>query len=173
MTRATATTRLFTALAALAFTSAATPTMAQDDAAPADGPGFTIGAHHVGISVPDLDASIAWYGEMLGFELVRKMYKPEDPEMNFALITNGAFNIELFEVVEDREMPEYRFDPTADLYVNGVKHLAFEVDDAEAATAELVAKGVTVLLGPVVTERTTYVFFADNSGIPFELIEFK
>lgn len=170
MTRLTGIT---TALAALALTTAATPAFAQEDTATTYGPGFTIGAHHVGISVPDLDASIAWYSEMLGFELVRKMYKPEDPEMNFALITNGSFNIELFEVVEDREMPEYRFDPTADLYVNGVKHLAFEVDDAEAATAELVAKGVTVLLGPVVTERTTYVFFADNSGIAFELIEFK
>ncbi len=166
-------TGLFTALAALALATTAAPAFAQDEAQNTQGPGFTIAAHHVGLSVPDLDASIEWYSEMLGFELVRRMYKPEDPEMNFALITNGSFNIELFEVVEDRAMPEYRFDPTADLYVNGVKHLAFEVDDAEAATAELVAKGVTVLLGPVITERTTYAFFADNSGIPFELIEFK
>ena len=159
------------ALAALALVGTTAPLLAQDEAT--DGPSFTIRAHHTGISVPDLDASIDWYHRMLGFELVRKMSKDADPEMDFALITNGTYNIELFAVHDDREMPDYRFDPTADLYVHGVKHLAFEVDDAEAATAELVAKGAKVLLGPVVTERTTYVFFADNSGIPFELIEFK
>ncbi len=164
-------TSYLTALAALALIGTTAPVLAQEEAA--DGPGFAIAAHHIGISVPDLDASIDWYHRMLGFELVRKMSKDADPEMDFALITNGTFNIELFAVVEDRAMPDYRFDPTADLYVHGVKHLAFEVDDAEAATAELVAKGATILLGPVVTERTTYVFFADNSGIPFELIEFK
>ena len=148
------TTTFTTALAALALLGPA-PAMAQDAQECADGPSFSIAAHHVGISVPDLDASIEWYHRMLGFELVRKMSKPEDPEMDFALISNGSFNIELFAVVEDRPMPDYRFDPTADLYVHGVKHLAFEVDDAVAAAEELAAKGATVLLGPVVTERTT------------------
>ncbi len=42
-----------------------------------------------------------------------------------------------------------------------------------AASKELEAKGAEIVLGPVVGPRTTYVFVADNSGIPFELIEFK
>ena len=29
--------------------------------------------HHVGVSVPDLEASIAWYGHVLGFTLVRRL----------------------------------------------------------------------------------------------------
>jgi hypothetical protein len=44
---------------------------------------------------------------------------------------------------------------------------------AAAAANELKAKGAKILLGPVVGPRTTYVFIADNSGIPFELIQFK
>jgi catechol 2,3-dioxygenase-like lactoylglutathione lyase family enzyme len=36
-------------------------------------PDFTF--HHGGVSVPDLDAAIAWYGNVLGFELERRFDK--------------------------------------------------------------------------------------------------
>jgi methylmalonyl-CoA/ethylmalonyl-CoA epimerase len=170
-------TGFFAALAALALTGVfigtGAPALAGDRAPAPEGPSFEITANHVGISVPDLDASIAWYHRMLGFDLVRKMTKDADPKMVFALIRRGNFNLELFQVDKSRAMPAYRFDPTADLYVHGIKHLAFEVKDAVAASNELKAKGAKILLGPVVGPRTTYVFIADNSGIPFELIQFK
>ncbi len=135
-------TAITAALAALSLTATAAQAQERrEDAATTDGPTFAITANHVGISVPDLDASIAWYHRMLGFELVQTMSKDADPKMNFALIRRGDFNLELFQVDEDRPMPDYRFDPTADLYVHGVKHLAFQVDDAEAAARELAAKG--------------------------------
>jgi methylmalonyl-CoA/ethylmalonyl-CoA epimerase len=161
------------ALAGIALIGAGAPATAAEGGSGPAGPGFEITANHVGISVPDLEASIAWYHKMLGFDLVRRMSKDADPKMVFALIRRGNFNLELFQVDEDRPMEPYRFDPTADLYVHGVKHLAFEVKDAVAAAAELKAKGAKILLGPVVTPGTTYVFVADNSGIPFELIQFK
>lgn len=174
-------TGLFAALAALALIGSAAPAAADTGDTSAkgganggsDGPSFQITPNHVGLSVPDLDASIAWYHRMLGFDLVRKMTKDADPKMTFALIRRGDFNLELFQVDKSRPMPAYRFDPTADLYVHGIKHLAFEVKDAVAASNELKAKGAKILLGPVVGPRTTYVFIADNSGIPFELIQFK
>ena len=34
---------------------------------------FDLTPHHVGISIPDLDAAIAWYGAMLGFTVERQM----------------------------------------------------------------------------------------------------
>ena len=171
-------TGILAALAALAIIGAAAPALAADEqAAPkdtaADGPSFEFTPNHVGMSVPDLDASIAWYRRMLGFHLVRKMTKDSNPKMVFAWIRHGNFNLELFQVDKGRPMPAYRFDPTADLYVHGLKHLAFEVKDAVAASNELKAKGAKILLGPVIGPSTTYVFIADNSGIPFELIQFK
>jgi len=156
------------ALAALALLWAAAPALADDD-----GPSFEFRPHHVGISVPNLEESIAWYHRMLGFELVRRMSKEADPKMVFALLRHGDFNLELFQVDGDRDMPAYRFDPTADLYVHGIKHLAFEVEDARTAASELAAKGARIALGPVETPGATYVFIADNAGIPFELIQFK
>lgn len=162
---------LFTA-AAVAFLAASawlalvsTPAEAQEG-----GPDFEIKAHHVGISVPNLEDSIAWYGRMLGFEVVRRV---SQDAMTFALLRRGDFHIELFEVADSQPMPEHRRDPTADLGVHGTKHLAFEVDDARAAAAELEAKGADIALGPIENERSIFVFVSDNSGNTFELIQPK
>jgi methylmalonyl-CoA/ethylmalonyl-CoA epimerase len=102
-------------------------------AAKENGVGFDIAPHHVGISVPNLEESIAWYHEMLGFAVVRRMSQAANPEMDFALLQRGNCYIELFEVVGGKPMPAYRRDPTADLYIHGTKHIAFEVADARAA----------------------------------------
>lgn len=136
-------------------------------------PGFKITPHHVGISVPDLEESIAWYRKMLGFEVVRRMEKAENPEMVFALLQRGDCYIELFQVVGSRPMPEYRRDPTADLYVHGTKHIAFRVEDARAAAESLQAKGAEIAMGPVENPRAVFVFIRDNSGNTFELIQFR
>ncbi|MCP5146376.1 MAG: VOC family protein [Gammaproteobacteria bacterium] len=137
------------------------------------GPSFTLQPHHAGISVPDLEASIAWYHDMLGFEVVRRMEQAANPKMVFALLRRGDFNLELFQVDDGRPMPDYRRDPTADLYVHGTKHIAFEVDDARAAAAELAAKGADIALGPIENPRSIFVFIRDNAGNSFELIQPK
>ena len=64
-------------------------------------------------------------------------------------------------------------DPTADLAVHGIKHLAFEVGDARAAAAALKAKGAEIVFGP--NENATEIFFfvRDNAGNAFELIQFN
>lgn len=166
--------RLRSLIAALLFLTAVQalpprPAAAAEDA----GPGFDISPHHTGISVPDLDASIDWYHRMLGFELVRRMHKDADPEMDFALLRRGDCYLELFDVVDGRPLPDYRRDPTADLYVYGTKHVAFRVDDARAAAEELKARGAEISLGPVETPGVIYVFIRDNAGNNFELLQIK
>lgn len=142
-------------------------------AAEDNGAGFDIAPHHVGISVPNLEESIAWYHKMLGFDVIRRMRQAANPEMTFALLQRGDCYIELFQVVGARPMPEYRSDPTADLYVHGTKHIAFRVKDARAAADILKAKGAEIALGPVENPRVVFVFIRDNSGNTFELIQFK
>lgn len=144
------------------------PVIAQDNDA-----GFNIAPHHVGISVPNLEESIAWYHEMLGFEVVRRMKQAANPEMIFALLQRGDCYIELFQVVDGKPLPEYRSDPTADLYVHGTKHMAFQVKNVRSAAETLKAKGAEIALGPVENLRAVFVFIRDNSGNTFELIQFK
>ena len=134
---------------------------------------FEIKPHHTGISVANLDESIAWYHRMLGFELVRRMTQDANPKMTYALLRRGDCFLELFQVDGGKPLPEYRRDPTADLYVHGIKHFAYQVQDARAAAEDLKAKGAEIALGPVENQNVVFVFIRDNSGNAFELIQFK
>lgn len=88
---------------------------------------------HVGISVANLEESVDWYVDKLGFELIRPLDRTPDSRMNIARIRKGDFSIELFEIEGAAPLPEYRRDPSADLRVHGLAHFAFhEHADSEA-----------------------------------------
>lgn len=134
-----------------------------------DGLDFTI--DHVGISVANLEESVDWYVEKLGFELTRPLDRNPDSPSNIARIRKGDFSIELFEIEGAAPLPEYRRDPRADLRVHGLAHFAFRVDDALAFQAELEAKGVEVVLRASEDGRSNFFFVSDNSGNTFEFIQ--
>jgi methylmalonyl-CoA/ethylmalonyl-CoA epimerase len=135
--------------------------------------GFEISHHHVGISVPNVEESVAWYKNMLGFEEVTRMTQNGTPNMTIAHIRRGNCYIELFQVEGAKPLPDYRRDPTADLGVHGFKHMGLLVKDVHAAVKELKAKGVEIAMGPVDTPGVAFVFIRDNSGNALELIEYK
>lgn len=136
--------------------------------------GFDISFHHVGISVANLDESIAWYKEKLGFEEVMRMNQGETIQnMKIGHIKRGNIYLELFQVEGAKPLPEYRRDPNEDLRVHGIAHFGLLVNDAHAAVEELKAKGVEIAMGPIDTPGVCFVFIRDNSGNAFELIEYK
>lgn len=135
--------------------------------------GFDIAPHHVGISVPNAEESAAWYGKMLGFEVVLRMTEDAANKMKIVHIKRGDCYIELFEVEGAKPLPEYRRDPSADFRVHGLKHMAFQVPDVHAAVKELKAKGADIAMGPIDTPGIVFVFIRDNAGNPFELIQYK
>jgi methylmalonyl-CoA/ethylmalonyl-CoA epimerase len=155
-----------TALTAVLFAQLpALPTAAQSDSI-----GFDLRIDHVGISVADLEESVDWYVDKLGFELVRPINRNPDSAMTIARLRRGDFNIELFEIEGAAPLPEYRRDPSADLRVHGLAHFAFQVDDVRAVQAELEAKGVNIVM-PLTENRTNFFFVNDNSGNSFEFIQ--
>lgn len=139
--------------------------------AQSDDVGFDVKIDHVGISVANLEESVDWYVDMLGFELVRPINRNPDSAMTIAAIRRGDFTIELFEISGAAPLPEYRRDPSADLRVHGIAHFAFEVDDARAVMAELEAKGVEIVLRPREGNGPAFFFVRDNSGNSFEFIQ--
>ena len=134
-------------------------------------PGFDISFHHVGISVPNVEESIAWYKKMFGFEVVTRMNQGSG--MTVGHIKRGNCYIELFQVAGAKPLPEYRRDPSADLRVNGLVHFAFQVPDVMAAVKELKAKGAEIAMAPVDTPGVAFAFVRDNAGNAFELIQYK
>ena len=101
--------------------------------------------HHGGISVPDLDAAIAWYGKVLGFELERRFYI-DKARAHTAFIRKGALRFELFEVEGAAPLPQERRSPPDDLRTHGNKHVAFGVPDLNAFLAEAQAKGADIAM---------------------------
>ncbi|WP_334184614.1 VOC family protein [Novosphingobium sp.] len=74
--------------------------------------------HHGGVSVPDLEAAIAWYGEMLGFALEHRFFI-EKANAKAAFVKNGSLRFELFEVVGAAPLPDERRFPPSDLRTHG------------------------------------------------------
>jgi methylmalonyl-CoA/ethylmalonyl-CoA epimerase len=125
---------------------------------------------HAGISVADLEASIAWYRDMLGFKLDRIVDVPGDSG-RVALIRRGDFILELFFIPESAPLPEARRHPSTDLRIHGIKHVAYAVPDIRALVEALKAKGVDVVWDVVLHDNTWCAFVRDNSGNLVEFVE--
>ncbi|MDR1727361.1 MAG: VOC family protein [Acidobacteriota bacterium] len=161
-------------LALVLFTALGVGVMDMASARAQDAPvSFKIAPHHVALSVPDAEASAAWYKKMLGFEVVTRMTEDAANKMKVVHIKRGDAYIELFEVEGAKPLPEYRRDPSVDFRVHGLKHFAFQVEDAMAAFKELRAKGAEIAMEPLDLPGIVFGFVRDNAGNCFELIQYK
>jgi methylmalonyl-CoA/ethylmalonyl-CoA epimerase len=99
--------------------------------------------HHGGVSVPSLDAAIAWYGAVLGFAVEKEFYITP-ARAKAAMIRKGPLRFELFEPEEGTPLPEGRSHPPSDIRTHGNKHVAFRVESLDAFIAEMGDKGIEV-----------------------------
>jgi catechol 2,3-dioxygenase-like lactoylglutathione lyase family enzyme len=126
-------------------------------------------ALHAGISVYDMEKAIQWYKDNLEFEVIKDDYvKPLKARLVF--IRNKAFEIELFQYDEPKEIPEERKTPNSDLQTVGTKHIAFEVANMETLKEKFLKNNVDIA-HEVTMEGNTVMFIRDNSGVLIELIQ--
>ena len=123
--------------------------------------------HHGGISVPDLEASIRWYTEVLDFQVERRFDIPPIPA-KVAMLRRGELRLELFEVAGAKSLPEERRQPNLDVKTHGNKHVAFAIRDLDAIEQELRRRGADIVfVGRF--EFGSNIFIRDNAG---NLLEF-
>ena len=130
---------------------------------------FKLTPLHYAISVQDLDESINWYNNILGFTLIDKTYV-EPAHSQCATMRNGSFEMEIFRHDDTRPMTEARLDPDKNPQDQGPQHICFRVDDLDGFIEEVKSKGVKILIGPVMMGTTKLYYIADNNGIPIELM---
>lgn len=121
--------------------------------------------NHIAIIASDIEKSIRFYVEVLGFTIIRKVYREDRDSWKVDLALNGTYLIELFTFPNAPKRPSY---PEA----LGLRHLAFTVKDIEACISELKAKGIeheSLRTDPFTGYRC--VFFADPDGLPLEMVE--
>lgn len=126
---------------------------------------------HVGISVSDMERSLKWYKEVLGFDqLLKDDYVPPLGARICFIRGCGGFEIELFQYDAPKAIPSDRLVPNTDLQTIGTKHAAFETDDMPALKAHFVACGVDIA-HEVTMDGEAVMFVRDPDGILLEFIQ--
>ena len=124
---------------------------------------------HGGVSIPDLEQAIDWYGQVLGFE-VEKRFWIEAARSHTAMLRKGPLRFELFEVEGAAPLPDERRHPPSDVKTHGNKHLAFRVESIDDFLTEMTAKNVDIAF-VVKEEFGSGCFIRDCAGNLIEFVE--
>ncbi len=100
----------------------------------------TIKIDHIGIAVESITKALGFYGDTLGLKL-EGVEVVADQRVKTAFLPTGDTEIELLESL-DPEGPVGKF---IEKNGEGIHHIAWEVENIEAALQELAAKGVRLI----------------------------
>lgn len=126
---------------------------------------------HTGISVCNMEESMAWYEKNLGFQAVSDAYVPPlGARIVFIRREDLDYEIELFQYDAPRQIPDERLTPNSDLRTVGTKHVAFQVDDMEALKRDFVSNGVDIA-HEVCMGADSVMFVRDCNGVLIEFIQ--
>ncbi|MBT2621156.1 MULTISPECIES: VOC family protein [Chryseobacterium] len=145
--------------------------------------GFTR-ANHVGITVKNLEKSIAFYEALtgtkvsnideIGGERMAKTQGLKDTRIKYANLHLDNLNIDILEyVIPESEQASYKNDQISAM------HLCFEVDDIDAAVQRLKEIGIEPQGEPIVFQEedglksgfgTAVAYFQDPDGTNLEII---
>jgi catechol 2,3-dioxygenase-like lactoylglutathione lyase family enzyme len=118
-----------------------------------------VGTHHIALKTTNFDAMRAFYGETLGLPLVGGF-----PGGNIVFFSLGDTTVELIRADGELAPP-----------VLGFHHLAIEVEDTDAAYAELKGLGIVFHVepkfAPADAPQARLAFFKDPDGNELELFQ--
>jgi catechol 2,3-dioxygenase-like lactoylglutathione lyase family enzyme len=136
---------------------------------------------HFGICITDLDRSLRFYCDGLGFEASERYDLKDTPESGLdralevespvdlvsQFIRNGDMGVELLYY----RSPATSGTASASRGQIGITHLSFYVDDVDAAAARLVECGGTLLPQTRANPGVELVFVTDPDGVRVELMK--
>ena len=121
--------------------------------------------HHVAIICSDYPRSKRFYTELLGLKVIAENYREARDSYKLDLALPDGSQVELFSFPDTPERPSF---PEA----QGLRHLAFLVDDVEQVKAYLESNDVEV--EPIRIDEFTgkaFTFFKDPDGLPLEVYQ--
>jgi catechol 2,3-dioxygenase-like lactoylglutathione lyase family enzyme len=140
--------------------------------------------NHVGVTVRDLDRTLAFYRDFFGIEPlfggvgenadISKSVGLDDVRVRFAFIDLGNTRMELlqYERPLGRQTQDMR---NCDV---GAIHVCFDVDDLAAKYEQLKAAGIKFITAPIRLDENQgtlagleYVYFRDPDGLMLQLYE--
>jgi catechol 2,3-dioxygenase-like lactoylglutathione lyase family enzyme len=124
---------------------------------------------HVTVSVSDVDKSLAFYRDLLGFPVLGRLFYPNKVGLviDFLDIGNNGI-LEIFSFKAPTKPTEWI---PNDLQL-GMRHSAYKVKSVDATTARLKDAGVEFTLEPLnATGGVRIAFFKDPDGTLLEIVE--
>ncbi|MCR9363603.1 SMU1112c/YaeR family gloxylase I-like metalloprotein [Vibrio antiquarius] len=121
--------------------------------------------HHVAIICSDYSRSKRFYTEVLGLKVIAENYREARDSYKLDLALPDGSQVELFSFPGAPERPSF---PEA----QGLRHLAFQVDDVEHVKEYLEAREIEV--EPIRIDEFTgkaFTFFKDPDGLPLEVYQ--
>ncbi len=121
--------------------------------------------HHIAVICSDYAVSKQFYTEVLGFEILREVYRAERQSWKLDLGLNGDYILELFSFPET---PPRASRPER----CGLRHLAFGVDDVALKRDRLLQAGL--ICEELRTDEYTgklFFFSRDPDDLPLEFYE--
>lgn len=122
--------------------------------------------HHVALTVKNLEESRRFYEEYFSAKIVKEFTRP-DLKGKAVFLEFDNVHIELWEFKDRKENK----DSLNDLKILGIRHIAFEVENVDKASAELRAKGLIISEPQLGGSGHRYAFTQDPNGIQIELYE--
>lgn len=153
----------------------------------ANTPAYNVVINHIGINVPDIDAAVAWYTSVLGFQVINPVTEvtagegpagtrfvqingPKFGRCRIAYLTSGnGVGFEMFEFSELKTRP---FADDWEFWRPGIWHMCITVSDVGALSARIAAAGGrqrTEVIESPAGSGMTLSFCQDPWGNPIEL----
>lgn len=141
-----------------------------------------LGTNHTSFTVSNLDVSVAFYTEILGFFLLNRSFRDRSftgsvvgipgAEIEVAYVQAPGHRLELIQY----HAPEERGQVVARPCDTGFAHVAFDVDDIDAVVAAVRKASVEPLSEPVVVNAGPNkggkaVYTRDPDGVTIEFIQ--
>lgn len=127
---------------------------------------------HIGLSVADLEAALAWYTAVLEWRVAAPFEIPALGLRGAFLVSEDGQAIELLERQGSRDGLRAP-DPQTALLTRGYGHLCLRVDDTDTWHARLVTAGATERQapGPAPERGVRFSFLSDPEGNLIELLD--
>ncbi|PLK26114.1 methylmalonyl-CoA epimerase [Novosphingobium sp. TH158] len=133
--------------------------------------------NHIGVATPDLDASIAFYRDVMGATDITEPFVLESQQVRVCFVntpTDSGMNGTQVELLQPTSPDSAVGKWLEKNPLGGQHHLCFEVPDIHAAKAEFEAMGKRVLGEPRIGAHGTLIFFVhpkDMGGVLTEIME--
>jgi catechol 2,3-dioxygenase-like lactoylglutathione lyase family enzyme len=129
-------------------------------------PGPTPRFDHVAVTVQDMERSVGFYRDLLGFEVVGQLLLDDDT-FKIVYLRSGEAHLELFAFRGAMVETPVGLPDT----VGGYRHLALQTSEVDAVAARLKAAGVTFTVEPLdAVGGVRLAFFRDPDGNLLELV---